>query len=201
MLEKKAGQSLLNRLHGIIILEVNYNWVLQLIWGRHHFQNAAKTNSLMSAQQARPGFQSITAALNKVLAYDLICLTKRNGGSFDNNAEGCYDVIAPPHTMLCCQQMRLPKSAAKMLSKIFSKTMFKLKTGHDISARHHMSNTVDRILGTCQESGASPCIWTLVLDTILWLVATKYTCFQVTSPTGIDINRVDDAFVDDTSIF
>lgn len=64
-----------------------------------------------------------------------------------------------------------------------------------------MPNTIRRILGTGQGPGASPCIWTLVLDTILWSVATKYTCFQVTSPTRISINRVGDTFVDDTSIF
>ena len=64
-----------------------------------------------------------------------------------------------------------------------------------------MSNQIRRILGTGQGSGASSCIWTLVLDTILWSVATKYSCFELNSSSGIHINRVGDAFVDDTSIF
>ena len=64
-----------------------------------------------------------------------------------------------------------------------------------------MSNEICRILGTGQGSGASPCIWTLVLDTILWFIAKKFSCFSTISPSGISIQRVGDAFVDDTSIF
>lgn len=88
----------------------------------------------MTAQQARPGFQSISAALNKVLVYDIMRLTHRDGGSFDNDAEGCYDRIVPPHAMLCCRRMGLPKTAAVMLTNILSQTMYKLKTGHGLSA-------------------------------------------------------------------
>ena len=77
MLEKKPGYPLLHRLRGIIILEADYNWILRLIWGKRLFRQAARHGNLMTAQQARPGFQSISSALNKVLAYDLMRLTKR----------------------------------------------------------------------------------------------------------------------------
>ena len=164
---KKTGNPLLHRLRGIIIVEADYNWVLRLIWGKRLFHQAAQHRNLMTAQQARPGFQSISAALNKVLAYDLMRLTKRSGASFDNDAEGCYDRIVPPHALLCCRRMGLPKTCAAMLTKVLNSTIYKLKTGHGISARHYMSNQLRRILGTGQGSGASPCIWTLVLDTIL----------------------------------
>merc|ERR1712177_78867 len=95
-----------------IMLEADLNWVLRLIWGQRLFKNSVKTQTLMTAQQARPGYHSITAPLNKVLAYDHMCLTKRDGASFDNDAEGCYDRIVPPHALLCCRRMGLPKSAA-----------------------------------------------------------------------------------------
>ena len=122
---KKPGFPLLHRLRGIIILEADYNWILRLIWGKRLFKNAAKKGKLMTAQQACPGFQSISSALNKVLAYDLMRLTKRSGGSFNNDAEGCYDRIVPPHAMLCCRRMGLPKSSATMLTKILNTTIYK----------------------------------------------------------------------------
>ena len=168
--------------------------------GERLFQNATTTQTLITAQQARPGNQSITSVLNKVLAYDLLRLTRRSGGSFNNDAEGFYNRIVPPHAMMCCRRMGLPKSAAKMLSTILQNTIFKLKTNRGIS-RVYMSNQIKRLLGTGYGSGGSPCIWILVLDTILWSVAKKYSCFELKSPTGIDINRIGDAFVDDTSIF
>ena len=88
-----------------------------------------------------------------------------------------------------------------MLTRVLQNTIYKLKTGHGLSAKAYLSNQIRRILGTCQGSGASPCIWTLVLDTILWAVANKYKCFHIQSPSGIQINRVGDSFVDDTSLF
>ena len=172
-----------------------------MIWGKRLFQRASLSNSLMNAQQAKPGNQSITVALNKVLSYDILRVTKRQGGSFDNDAEGCYDRIVPPHAMLCCRRMGLPKSSAMMLTQILQNTVYKLNTGHGLSAKVYLSNQTRRILGTGQGSGASPCILTLILDTILWALANKHKCFHIQSPSGIQINRVGDAFVDDTSIF
>ena len=119
MLKKNPGYPLINRLRGIIILEADYNWVLCTVWGKQLFKQATITNNLMKAQQARPGHQSIIAALNKVLAYDLFRLTRSPGGSLDNNAEGCYNRIVSPHAMICCQRISLPKSAAQMLTTIF----------------------------------------------------------------------------------
>jgi hypothetical protein len=80
MLEKKPGYPLINRLRGIIILDADYNWVLRTIWGNRLFKKVTYTQSLIQAQQARPGHQSIIAALNKVLAYDLLRLTRSPGG-------------------------------------------------------------------------------------------------------------------------
>lgn len=127
----------------------------------------------MTAQQVRPGFHSITAPLNKVLAYDHMRLTKQDRASFNNDAEGCYDRILPPYALLCCRRMGLPKTAAQMMGEILQNTIYKLKTGHGISDRTYFSNSLKRIQGSGQGSGASPCIWTLLLDPILSSVSKK----------------------------
>ena len=135
MVEKKTKTPLLHRLRGILILEADLNWVLRLVWGQRLFKNAVKTQTLMTAQQARPGFHSITAPLNKVLAYDHMRLTKRDIGSFNNDAKGSYDRIVPPHALLCCRRMGLPKTADQMMGEILQNTIYKLKTGHGILDR------------------------------------------------------------------
>jgi hypothetical protein len=58
MLEKNPGNPLLHRLRGILILEADLNWVLRLIWGQRLFKNSVKTQTLMTAQQARPGYHN-----------------------------------------------------------------------------------------------------------------------------------------------
>ena len=165
ILEKKPGYPLINRLRGIIILEADYYWVLRLIWGKCLFQKAISTQSLIQAQQALPGHQYITAALNKVLVYDLLRLTQSLG------ERDATTGLCPPHAMICCRRMDLSKSSAQMLRIILQNTIYKLRTGHGTSAKVYMSNQIRRILGTGQGSVESPYIWALVLDIILWSVA------------------------------
>ena len=155
----------------------------------------------MTAQQARPGFHLITAPLNKVLAYDHMRLTKYNSASFNNNAEECYDQIVLPHALLCCRRIGLFKTAAQMMGEILQNTIYKLKTGHGISNRTYFSTTLRRILGSGQGSGASPCIWTFVLDPILSSVSKKFKYLKIFTPSKKTINRIGYAFVDDTALF
>ena len=142
MLKKKPGMPLVNRLKGIIILKANYNWVLCTIWGKRLFQNATEMKTLMTAQQAQPENQSITAVLNKILPYDLLQLTRQSGGSLDNDVKGCYNRIVHPHAMMCYRRMGLPKSAATMFTTILQNTIYKLKMGHGISAKIYMSTQI-----------------------------------------------------------
>ena len=87
-----------------------------------------------------------------------------------------------------------------MLTIILNNTIYKIKTGHGISAKQYLSDQLHRILGVGQGSCAAPSIWTAVLDTILWLVAEKYVAFQMTSPTGQHKERLGYAFVDNIAL-
>ena len=190
----------IDKLRVINLLEANYNFVLKLIWGRRLIRRASEQRLISPAQHARPGHIAQSTVLSKVISYDLIRLARLTAASMDNDAAGCYDKIVPPHGMLCCRRLGLPKSAAKMLATVLNNTVFYLRTGHGISARTYCTNSIRRILGSGQGSGASPCIWTAILDTILWSVAQKYTCLRITSPTGIITDKVGDPYVDDTAL-
>ena len=200
VLPKDAGAPKVTRLRNINILEADYNLILRTIWGRRMIWKANDTHSLMQAQQARPGCLAISAAFNKVLSYDLFRQIRAIAISFDNDAQGCYDRIIPPHAMLCCRRLGLPKNAAQMLTNILNNTVYRIKTGQGLSAREYMSSALRRILGVGQGSCAAPAIWTAILDTILWSVASKYSAFAVESPTGKRTERLGDAYVDDTAL-
>ena len=88
-----------------------------------------------------------------------------------------------------------------MMGEILQNTIEKLKTGHGISDRTYFSTTLRRILGSGQGSGASPCIWTLVLDPIFSSVSKKFKCIVIFTLSKKTINRIGDAFVDDTALF
>ena len=118
----------------------------------------------------------------------------------DNDAAGYYDKIVPPHGNVCCRRIVLLKSAAKMLAVVLNNPVYYLRTGHGESARTYCTDQVRRILGTGQGSGASPCIWSAILDTILWSVAKKYILFKLSGPTGKTISKLGDVYVDDTAL-
>lgn len=200
VLPKDAGAPKVTRLRNINILEADYNLILRTIWGRRMIWKANDTHSLMQAQQARPGCLAISAAFNKVLSYDLFRQIQVIAISFDNDAQRCYDRIIPPHAMLCCRRLGLPKNAAQMLTNILNNTVYRIKTGQGLSAREYMSSALRRILGVGQGSCAAPAIWTAILDTILWSVVSKYSAFAVESPTGKRTERLGDAYVDDTAL-
>ena len=154
----------------------------------------------MPAQRALPGNLCIAAALNKMLSYDMIRQAKKLASSFDNVAKGCYDKIVPPQAMINYRRLGLPWSAAKALTTILNNTVYRIRTGHDISSRTYQTNALCRILGTGQGSCASQSIWVVVFDPILRSLAVKYSCFQLSTTSGKHINRIGDAYVDDTSL-
>ena len=97
VLPKDAGAPKVSRLRNINILEADYNLILRTIWGRRMIWKANDTNSLMQAQQAKPGYLTISAAFNKVLSYDFFRPIRVIAISFDNDAQGYYDrIILPP---------------------------------------------------------------------------------------------------------
>ena len=72
MLPKDKGTPKVTRLRVIQLFEADYNFLLRIIWGRRLVWNAQKYGVYMPAQQAQPGHLCISAALHKVLSYDLI---------------------------------------------------------------------------------------------------------------------------------
>ena len=148
MLPKDKDTLKVTRLRVIQLFKADYNFLLRIIWGRRLVWNAHKYGVYMPAQQAQPGYLCISAALHKVLSYDLIRKIRKIAISLDNDAAGCYDNIVPPQAMLNCHRLGLPKSAAKMLTVILNNTVYRIQIGHCLSAQTYQTNALHRILGT-----------------------------------------------------
>ena len=128
--------------------------------------------------------------------FDLYRKTKTNEATGDTNATGCFDKIIPSESQLSCRRWGVPKKVAKMITTVLNNTIYKIRTGHRISARTYQSNEVRRILGVRQGSCAAPGIWMAVLDQVLWSIANKFACFKMESPSGKAITRIRDEYVD-----
>ena len=87
---------------------------LRLVWGKRLVHHSLKAGEIPVEQfGSKPGSLAMSAALLKVLTFDLIRLTRSQATIFNNDAQACYDRILPVLSQICCQQLGLPPIAAK----------------------------------------------------------------------------------------
>jgi len=114
VIEKDPGSPKIERLHIIHLFEVDYNFVLKLIWGRRLVYQGEDNGCFGNQQFARPRHQCIDAMYKKILTYDMACIMLITFVIFDNDASGCYDWIIVALGMIAALHLNLPKSGAKM---------------------------------------------------------------------------------------
>ena len=165
-IEKDPGSPRVSRLRAIYLLDADYNLVLGIIWGRRMMWKAREHNMFMTAQQAQLGRLAIGAVLNKVLTFDLFRQTKKMERAAAD-ATGCFDRTIPPESQLSCRRWGVPKKTATRITTVLNNTIYRIRTGHEISARTYQSDELRRILRVGQGSCAAPGILMAVLDPIL----------------------------------
>jgi hypothetical protein len=90
MIEKIPGKPLLNKLRVIHLFEANFNLCLRIQWGQRLMRQAESRKALGDQQfGSRKGKSSEEVVLYKVLTYELMRLTRTDGGTFDNDAKAC----------------------------------------------------------------------------------------------------------------
>ena len=193
MIEKLLHNPRLDKLRVIHILEADLNFLLKLVWGKQLVRHKSNLQSYHPAQHALPGHLAQSAVLNKVLTFDISCITRIPMVFMDNDATACYDCIVPPRVNIDNRSKGLPKSACIFFASALSTMKYKVRTGHGISEKYFTSNLSRCILGSCQGGGASPPSWNNSLDNCLKSVKKKYTCFHIISPSGLKCDRLGDA--------
>ena len=96
IISKDKGQPWVDKLRNILILEVDYNFILKLICSKPLMRRATDQHLLHTTQHAHPRHLAASASINKKITYDIIYQMKIMATSFDNNTKGCYDFIVPP---------------------------------------------------------------------------------------------------------
>ena len=110
IIEKIPGRPLLHKLRVIQLLEADLNLALGIIWSRRLMTQGEKLGAFGDEQWgSRNGRSANTVVLLKHLTYEMMQLTKTDGGTFDNDATACFDRIIPAsqrapatRTQNCC---------------------------------------------------------------------------------------------------
>ena len=116
MLCKEQGNYKIEKLRVIQLMEADLNMYLRLTWGKKLVRNAIQYNLFLLEQLGnKPGVLGSSAALLKVISFDLIYLLRINATVLNNNATACYDRIIPHLAQLCCQQLGLLQQAVDFM--------------------------------------------------------------------------------------
>ena len=202
MLCKTPGVYEIDKLRVIQLIEADLNMYLRLIWGKrlvHHALHAGKI--LVEQFGSKPGSLAMSAALLKVLTFDLIRLTRSQATIFNNDAQACYDRILPVLSQICCQRLGLPPIAAKFKLEFLQTVEYYVKTRQGISD-DWFGNALSEVYGALQGSGAAPAIWLAVSIVLIRTYNELHSVDGIPDPTNtLRLHKIIDAFVDDTNLW
>jgi hypothetical protein len=129
MIEKIPGQPLVHKLRVIHLIEADFNLLVGIQWGRHVMAQAETLHALDDQQYGSwKGRSAEDTALLKHITYDLMCITRSDGATFDNDARACYDRIIPNLMSLCGQQLGLPRHITQAHATLLLNALYSLKT-------------------------------------------------------------------------
>eukprot|EP00957_Ditylum_brightwellii_P113748 8672558-Ditylum_brightwellii.AAC.1 len=157
MLEKDPGNSRIERLWLIVIVEGDMNATLKIIWNKRLVPTAEKANFLSSVQFGNwKGRTALDALLMKIVTMDCICLFHLNGAILNNDAAACYDRMIPELMVVHLKVLGLPNNATKTSVQLNHKTKHHIKTTAGVTKEHYQSTKDCPLFGEGQGKGLSP---------------------------------------------
>jgi hypothetical protein len=117
---------------------------------------------------SRTGRCANTVVLLKHLTYEMMHLTKTDGGTFDNDAKACFDRIIPALTNLRSRQLGVPASACHTHAELLRMASYVVKTQAGISDQSYSSSDEEPLYGEGQGTKWATAAWviigTLIID-------------------------------------
>ena len=200
MIEKIPGNPLYHKLRVIHLFEADMNLALGILWSQRIMKQAERKRALGEQQfGSRKGKSAEDVVLLKQLTYELMNITKTDGGTFDNDAKACYDRIIINMMSICSQRLGMPITCAKLHAEILQKAKYYLKTTLGISEASYSNSESHPLYGPGQGGTTSAFAWAIIVAVLLAIMKRR-TGVQFSDPKSKTLTqRVMDAFVDDTT--
>jgi hypothetical protein len=142
----------------------------------------------------------MTPVLNKLLPVQLIIQKKIEGIVFDNDAQGCYDIIISGIALACLRRIGYSKNSTRMLGLLWSQLEHHVATAYGVSDKTYSSTLEKLLYGIGQRSCASPILWALLNQLLLTALGEEFECIMLVSVDGKVEHKIPgDSFVDDTT--
>ena len=114
MIEKEKGNPKLHRLCIIQLFESDFNFCLKTVFSDRLMGFASRYCGLNESQYgSRAGCLCHSAILNKVLTYDILRATKKDGAYAEFDVVVNYDFMIPELVVLACKRLGLEDAPGK----------------------------------------------------------------------------------------
>jgi len=202
MLEKAPGNFEVERLHIILLFEVDCNQNNK--WLGRAFMKEAELWDLLAVEQygSRHNKDVITQCLNKRLWYDYIQSTRQPAALCSNDTKSCYNQIVLLIAALCMCRLGATKSSVLSMLKTIHGMCHHTRTVHGDSTRFASSQTWDQPVARIgQGNGASPAIWAMVSSPLFTIMQEdRFLATIICAMTKQECSFSRFAFVDDTDL-
>jgi hypothetical protein len=169
MLEKKQGVILVNKLHAILLMEADFNYVNKTIFGRRMMLFANDRGLVAEECSGNHLFHDATeVALNRQLFCDITGQKHYSAAIGCVDLEQCFDRIAQSIASLCAQRWGVPIQVIVCLLMTIQLMVFFLRTAHGDSDVFYSAATDSKAQelgnthpyqGSCQGNGGGPALF------------------------------------------
>ena len=202
MLEKEAGNTRVDKLRAILLMEADFNFLNKLLFGHRLVQQIEAHHRFPDELYgSRASLSAISVAINRRLTIDIFKQKRRTGTIAGVDAAQCYDRIVHSLAILLCQREGAPLSSLLMMFGVIQAMTFYLRTTFGDSSLSYGGLQPTPFQGSCQGNGASPAMWLIISLYLVLLMKEQGHVSTVTSPlSGITLIFIGFLFVDDTDL-
>ena len=113
MIYKVPGCAELEKLRILHYFEADMNLMIGILFGRRAMYHVVDKKLHHKGQYGRPGGECLDAVYAKNMAYHVAHFTKTSLGTFESDAEACFDRLVMAFVFMCFLALGSPKTAIK----------------------------------------------------------------------------------------
>ena len=199
--KKIAGNSHIDKLRAICLLEADFNWWLKVIYARRMMSYMSSTGTLPPEHGATKGKTPLDTTMLKQLFYDQANILHEDCSCSSTDAAYCYDSANHAACSIALQAVGVPMNMVQCYLTSVQQMQYFLQTGFGLS-KYSYGGTPDSIsMGLTQGSGASPGAWSAISTVIVGAYKHQgYGAQFYSGWSGTDVNLAALLYVDDTDL-
>ena len=186
----------------IHLIEASLSEGAKIIFSQRMMKSARKHNVIPPDQFAKKGSKVTEAALQKVLFYDYLRVTRKNGVIMANDMHSCYDRMVHSATSLALRSLGAPAPAVDCMSTSIQSMRHYIRTAYGDSDRFYGGDMKNPLQGGGQGNPAAPPMWTALTIVFLRILNSLCPGVDICSPISL-LSVVFSAvmYVDDCDLF